>query len=97
LNGVKAKCTSHKSGGTVVALTIGLKIDSTLLEGKGDSLVVLPMMTATVNEQEEVIANDEFDYRVVFNTGDAKKYSSVELEQLVPANARLVISLKPVF
>ena len=95
LNGVKAKCTGHKSGGTVVALTVGLKLNRNLADDDKEALVAVPMMTATVDEQEIVIANDEFSYRVGFSKGNARKYPTAEIEQLVPANARLVISLKP--
>ena len=95
LNGVKKECTSHKSGGTAVALTVGLKISRNLVDGQKKALLTVPMMTATVDEQGMVIANDEFGYRVGFSKGDAQKYPTVEIEKLVPANARLVISLKP--
>ena len=97
LNGVKADCTNHKSGGTLVILTVGLKLNRNLGEGDKGALVAVPMMTAMVDEQETVIANDEFAYRVGFDKGDAQKYPNVEIEQLVPENARLVISLKPAY
>ena len=95
LNGVKAHCTSHKSGGTIVALTVGLKLNRNLADGDEVALVAVPMMTAMVDEQERVIGNDEFGYRVGFDEGDSRKYPTVEIEELVPENARLVISLKP--
>ena len=95
LNGVAVECRSHKSGGTEVALTVGLKLTRNLVDGKKQGSITVPMMTATVDELGTVIANDEFGYLVGFNKGDAKKYPTVEIEKLIPANARLVISLKP--
>ena len=95
LNGVTAECRTHKSGGTEVALTVGLKLSRNLFEGKEPGSLSVPMMTATVDELGTVIANAEFGYLVGFNKGDAQKYPTVEFEKLIPANARLVISLKP--
>ena len=46
LNGVTAICTRHKSGGTAVALTVGLKIERSLAEGMENDVVAVPMMTA---------------------------------------------------
>ena len=95
LNGVKANCKLHTSGDISMALTVGLKLSRNLMSGAQTSFVAVPMMTATVNERQKVIANDEFGYRVIFNKGEAKKYPTVEIEQLIPTNSRLVISLKP--
>ena len=95
LNGVTVDCRSHKSGGTEVALTVGLKLSRNLADGKKQGSLAVPMMTATVDELGTVIANDEFSYRVGFSKGDAQKYPTVEIEKLIPVNARLVISLKP--
>ena len=95
LNGVKIECRSHKSGGTEVALTVGLKLSRNLVDRKKQVFLSVPMMTATVDELGTVIANDEFGYRVVFDKGDLQKYPTVEIEKLIPENARLVISLKP--
>ncbi|MDC1383239.1 hypothetical protein N8500_07110 [Candidatus Puniceispirillum sp.] len=97
LNGVTAECRSHKSGGTEVALMVGLKLSRNLVDGKEQAFLSVPMMTATVNELGTVIANDEFGYRVGFDRNDDQKYPTVEIEKLIPANARLVISLKPSF
>lgn len=97
LNGVVSKCARHKSGGTNVMLTVGLKLDRNLGEGSGAIVIAVPMMTAIVDDQQTVISNDEFGYRVGFNKGIKQKYPTAEIEKIVPANARLVISLKPAY
>ena len=97
LNGVTADCLRHKSGGTVVALTVGLKLDRNLGEGTDADVIAVPMMTAMVDNQQTVISNSQFGYIVGFGKGDKQQYPTVELEEIVPANARLVISLKPAY
>ena len=93
LNGVSADCTRDNSGGTAVALTVGLK--RSLAEGEENDVVAVPMMSAIVDANQTVISNSEFGYIVGFEKGSDRKYPTIEVEQLVPADARLVISLKP--
>ena len=97
LNGVTADCIRHKSGGTAVELTVGLKLNRNLAEGMDADVLAVPMMTATVDEQQTVISNNEFGYIVGFAKGIKQQYPTVEFETIVPANARLVISLKPAY
>ena len=97
LNGVTAACLRHKSGGTVVALTVGLKLDRNLGEGTDADVIAVPMMTAMVDNQQTVISNSQFGYIVGFGKGAKQQYPTVELEEIVPANARLVISLKSAY
>ena len=78
-----------------MALTVGLKLERNLDEGMDADVVAVPMMTAVVDEQQEVISNSEFGYRVGFETGKNQQYPTVEIEKIVPLNSRLVISLKP--
>ena len=95
LNGVSADCMRHKSGGSLVALTVGLKLDRDLGEGKDADVLSVPMMTAIVDDRQTVISNSEFGYTVGFGKGKKQQYPTVELEKVVPLNARLIISLKP--
>ena len=97
LNGVTADCIRHKSGGTAVALTVGLKLNRNLVEGTDADVLAVPMMTATVDDQQTVISNSEFGYIVGFAKGIKQQYPTVEFETIVPANARLVISLKSAY
>ena len=70
LNGVSADCTRDKSGGTAVALTVGLKLNRNLEEGSENDVVAVPMMTATVDNQQTVISNQ----RIWLHCGLWKKY-----------------------
>ena len=97
LNGVTADCVRHKSGGTAVALTVGLKLDRNLGEGTEADVLAVPMMTAMVNEQQNVISNSEFGYTVGFEKGTKQQYPTVEFEKIFPANTCLVISLKSAY
>ena len=97
LNGVNAICTRHNSGGTMVALSVGLKIKRSLAEGEANDVIAVPMMSAIVDANQTVIDNQEFGYRVGFDKGSDRKFPVAEIEQLVPADARLVISLRPAY
>ena len=97
LNGVSATCTRHNSGGTTVALSVGLKIKRSLAEGVENDVVAVPMMSAIVDANQAVITNQEFGYRVGFDKGSDSKFPIADIEQLVPADARLVISLRPAY
>ena len=97
LNGVTADCKRHRSGSTAVALTVGLKLNRNLGEGTDADVLAVPMMTATVDDQQNVISNNEFGYIVGFAKGIKQQYPTVEFETIVPAGARLVISLKPAY
>ena len=97
LNGVEATCTRHRSGGTAMELTVGLKLERNLNEGGDADVLAVPMMTAMVDEQQLVISNNEFGYRIGFEKGVKKQYPTVEIEKIVPVNSRLVISLKPAY
>ncbi len=95
LNGVTAECVRHKSGGTAVALTVGLKLDRNLGEGTDADVLAVPMMTAIVDNQQTVTSNSVFGYTVGFGKGAKQQYPTVEFEEIVPEDARLVLSLKP--
>ena len=97
LNGVNAICTRHNSGDTMVAMSVGLKIKRSLVEGAENDVVAVPMMSAIVDTNQKVMSNQEFGYRVGFDKGNDSKFPVAEVEQLVPAEARLVISLRPAY
>ena len=97
LNGVEGTCTRHRSGGTAMEVTVGLKLERNLNDGEDADVLAVPMMTAIVDEQQAVISNNEFGYRVGFEKGMKKQYPTVEIEKIVPVNSRLVISLRPAY
>ena len=81
----------------MVALTVGLKVKRSLAEGAENDVVAVPMMSAIVGADQTVIFNQEFGYRVGFDKGSDSKFPVANIEQLVPAEARLVISLRPAY
>ena len=97
LNGVEANCTRHKSGDTMMELTVGLKLNRNLGEGRDADVLAVLMMTAVVDDQQAIISNDEFGYSVGFDKGVKHQYPTVEIEKIVPLNSRLVISLKSAY
>ena len=97
LNGVNATCTRHNSGGTMVVLSVGLKIKRSLVDGAENDFVAVPMMSAIVDTNQTVMSAQEFGYLVGFDKGSDSKFPVAEVEQLVPAEARLVISLRPAY
>ena len=52
---------------------------------------------AIVDANQTVISNQEFGYRVGFDKGSDRKFPVADIEELVPADARLVISLRPAY
>ena len=81
----------------MVALSVGLKIKRSLAEGMENDVVAVPMMSAIVDANQAVIANQEFGYRVGFDKGSDSEFPVADIEQLVPTDARLVISLRPAY
>ena len=80
-----------------MALSVGLKVKRSLADGVENDVVAVPMMLAIVGANQTVISNQEFGYLVGFDKGSDSKFPVAEIEQLVPADARLVISLRPAY
>ena len=81
----------------MLALSVGLKVKRSLAEGSENDVVAVPMMSAIVDTNQTVISNQEFGYLVGFDKGSDRKFPVAEVEQLVPTEARLVISLRPAY
>ena len=81
----------------MVALSVGLKIKRSLTDGEENDVVAVPMMSAIVDANQTVMSNQEFGYLVGFDKGSDSKFPVAEVEQLVPAEARLVLSLRPAY
>ena len=69
LNGVNASCTRHSTGGTMLALSVGLKVKRSLADGVENDVVAVSMMSAIVGANQTVISNQEFGYLVGFDKG----------------------------
>jgi len=95
LNGVDATCSLKDSGDTEMHIKVGLKLKRTLDEGSGADVIAVPMMTATVDNSGNVIGNDQFGYKVGIETEEKLIYPVAEFEAIIPAGARIVLSLVP--
>ena len=95
LNGVRAECTAEANGNILMAVKAGLKLTRNLAENAEADIAVVPMMTAILDADDQVVSNDSFGYKNGFNTDLARLLPVVEFELVVPAGGRAVISLTP--
>jgi hypothetical protein len=95
LNGVSAQCTLESAGDIMMEIKAGLKIARNLAEGSGPDVVIVPMVTAIVDTNENVLTNDKLGFKNGFDTDIDKLFPVVEFELVVPSNGRAVISLTP--
>ena len=95
LNGVRAECTAEANGNILMAVKAGLKLTRNLAENAEADIAVVPMMTAILDADDQVVSNDSFGYKNGFDTDLARLLPVVEFELVVPSGGRAVISLTP--
>ena len=95
LNGVSARCTAEADGRILMEVKIGLKMTRNLAQNAAADIAIVPMMTAILDANDEVLSNQAFGYKTGFNTDLAQLLPVVEFELVVPADGRAVISLTP--
>ena len=95
LNGVRAECTAEANGNILMAVKAGLKLTRNLAENAEADIAVVPMMTAILDADDQVVSNDSFGYKNGFDKDLARLLPVVEFELVVPAGGRAVISLTP--
>ena len=95
LNGVRAKCTAEVNGNILMAVKAGLKLTRNLAENAEADIAVVPMMTAILDADDQVVSNDSFGYKNGFDTDLERLLPVVEFELVVPSGGRAVISLMP--
>ena len=95
LNGVRAQCKAEANGDVLMAVKAGLKLTRNLAENAEPDIAVVPVMTAILDADEQVVSNASFGYKNGFNTGLARLLPVVEFEMVVPSGGRAVISLMP--
>ena len=95
LNGVRAECTAEVNGNILMAVKAGLKLTRNLAENAEADIAVVPMMTAILDADDQVVSNDSFGYKNGFDTDLARLLPVVEFELVVPSGGRAVISLTP--
>ena len=66
-----------------------------LAENAKPDIAVVPMMTAILDADEQVVSNDSFGYKNGFDTDLERLFPVVEFELVVPSGGRAVISLMP--
>ena len=95
LNGVRAQCTAQANDTVLMEIKAGIKITRDLKQNAESDIVVVPMMTAVLDENEEVLSNEIFGYKNGFDTDLGRLLPVFEFEMVVPASGRAVISLTP--
>ena len=95
LNGVRAECTAEANGNILMVVKAGLKLTRNLAENAEADIAVVPMMTAILDADDQVVSNDSFGYKNGFDTDLARLLPVVEFELVVPVGGRAVISLTP--
>ena len=95
LNGVTAQCTAEASGDVLMEVKTGLKLTRNLAENAESDIAVVPMMTAILDADDQVVSNESFGYKTGFATDLERLLPVVEFELVVPSGGRAVISLTP--
>ena len=95
LNGVRALCTVEANGDVLMEVKAGLKLTRNLAENSEPDIAVVPMMTAILDANDQVVSNDSFGYKNGFDTDLERLLPIVEFELVIPSGGRAVISLTP--
>ena len=95
LNGVRARCTAEADGSILMEVKAGLKMTRDLAQNAAADIAIVPMMTAILDANDDVLSNEAFGYKTGFDTDLARLMPVVEFELVVPADGRAVISLTP--
>ena len=95
LNGVRALCTVEANGDVLMEVKAGLKLTRNLAENAEPDIAVVPMMTAILDANDQVVSNDSFGYKHGFDANLERLLPVVEFELVVPSGGRAVISLTP--
>ncbi len=95
LNGVRAECTAEANGNILMAVKAGLKLTRNLAENDEADIALVPMMTAILDADDQVVSNDSFGYKNGFDIDLGRLLPVVEFELVVPSGGRAVISLMP--
>ena len=97
LNGVRAQCTAEANGDVLMEVKAGLKLTRNLAENAEPAIAVVPMMTAILDADDQVVSNSSFGYKKGFDADLDRLLPVVEFELVVPSGGRAVISLTPTY
>ena len=95
LNGVRAQCTAEANGDVLMKVKAGLKLTRNLAENAEPDIAIVPMMTAILDADDQVVSNGSFAYKNGFDSDLGRLLPVVEFELVVPSGGRAVISLTP--
>ena len=92
---IRDRCTAEANGDVLMVVKAGLKMTRNLAENAEPDVAVVPMMTAILDADDQVVSNESFGYKNGFDTDLGKLLPVVEFELVVPFGGRAVISLTP--
>ena len=92
---MRAQCTAEANGDVLVEVKAGLKMTRNLAENAESDIVVVQIMTAILDVDDQVVFNDRFGYKNGFDTDLERLLPVVEFDLVVPSGGRVVISLTP--
>ena len=97
LNGVSAECTAESDGNVLMEIKAGMKITRNLSKSSEPDIAVVPIMTAVLDANDNVLSNETFGYKNGFDTDLERLLPVFEFDLVVPADGRAVISLRPTY
>ena len=95
LNGVRAECKAGADGIVFLEIKAGMKITRDLGKNVEADVAIVPMMTAVLDVNDNLLSNETFAYRIGFSMDQDRLLPVFEFELEVPADGRAVISLVP--
>jgi hypothetical protein len=95
MNGVRAQCTAEADGSVLMEIKAGMKMTRNLTQNAEADSAVVPMITAVLDVDDNVVSNKLFSYKTGFDTDLARLLPVFEFELVVPTDGRAVISLAP--
>jgi hypothetical protein len=95
MNGVRAQCTAEADGSVLMEIKAGMKMTRNLTQNAEADSAVVPMITAVLDVDDNVVSNKLFSYKTGFDTDLDRLLPVFEFELVVPTDGRVVISLAP--
>ena len=93
-NGVSARCYDN-DGVTIMEVGIGLKVLRDLAENVEVAPVNVPIATALLNGEDEVLSYETFSYDMQFPDGVRVLYPLVRREFTLTLDGRVIMALTP--
>lgn len=94
-NGVSATCKASGDTDVSVSIDAGLIVKRERGEPFVASLAELPIILALLDEEDNLIGNESFSYRIAFDPKVDKLYPVAEMTVVIPIGGRIVMTLTP--